>query len=152
MSEGYWKTIDESGSQNCACIGTGVTIKGSISAGDTVVVHGTVDGDVSCHKLLVSPSGTIRGNVAVDQADVQGTILERISARVHLFLRETGRIEGVVSYRDIEIKKGGMLTGEISAIKEPQTYAETANNVINSKYFVQQTHSPPAPFDEASTG
>jgi cytoskeletal protein CcmA (bactofilin family) len=67
--------------------------------------------------LLVGPTGTIKGNVKVDQADIQGKVLQNIEARVCLSLRKTGRIEGSAVYGDIEIEKGGVLAGEVSSIK-----------------------------------
>ena len=79
-------------------------------------MHGTVDGDVESRDLIVGPNGTIKGNVRVDQADVQGKILEHIEARVCLSLRKTGRIEGSTVYGNIEIERGGVLSGEISVI------------------------------------
>jgi cytoskeletal protein CcmA (bactofilin family) len=106
------------GAENsCAYFGEGVTFKGSITAPERIVVHGTVEGDVVARDLLVGPTGTIKGNVKVDQAEVQGKVLQNIEARVCLSLRKTGRIEGAAVYGDIEIEKGGVLAGEVSSIK-----------------------------------
>ena len=102
---------------SCAFFGEGVTFKGSITAPERIVVHGTVEGDLVARDLLVGPTGTIKGNVKVDQADIQGKVLQNIEARVCLSLRKTGRIEGSAVYGDIEIEKGGVLAGEVSSIK-----------------------------------
>jgi cytoskeletal protein CcmA (bactofilin family) len=102
---------------SCAFFGEGVTYKGSITAPERNVVHGTVEGDLVARDLLVGPTGTIKGNVKVDQADIQGKVLQNIEARVCLSLRKTGRIEGSAVYGDIEIEKGGVLAGEVSSIK-----------------------------------
>ncbi len=107
----------EGADNSCAFFGEGVTLKGSITAPERIVVHGTVEGDLVARDLLVGPSGTIKGNVKVDQADVQGKVLQNIEARVCLSLRKTGRIEGSAVYGDIEIEKGGVLAGEVSSIK-----------------------------------
>lgn len=101
--------------KSCAYFGEGVTFKGSISAPEKIVVHGTVEGDVVARDLLVGPTGTIKGNVKVDQADVQGKVLENVEARVCLSLRKSGRIEGSATYGEIE--KGGILSGELHALK-----------------------------------
>jgi cytoskeletal protein CcmA (bactofilin family) len=112
------------GDKSCAFFGEGVTFKGSITAPEKIVVHGTVEGDVVARELLVGPSGTIKGNVKVDQADVQGKVLENVEARVCLSLRKTGRIEGSATYGEIEIEKGGILSGELHALKSDKA-AET---------------------------
>ena len=116
MSE-YGSAKTEGAENSCAFFGEGVTFKGSITAPESIVVHGTVEGDLVARDLLVGPTGTIKGNVKVDQADIQGKILQNIEARVCLSLRKTGRIEGSAVYGDIEIEKGGVLAGEVSSIK-----------------------------------
>lgn len=113
----YGSTKTENTENSCAFFGEGVTFKGSITAPERIVVHGTVEGDLVARDLLVGPTGTIKGNVKVDQADVQGKVLQNIEARVCLSLRKTGRIEGSAVYGDIEIEKGGVLAGEVSSIK-----------------------------------
>ncbi|MEW6767010.1 MAG: polymer-forming cytoskeletal protein [Pseudomonadota bacterium] len=105
------------GQASCAYFGEGVVFKGSINAPEKVVVHGTVDGEIVARDLLVGPTGTIKGKVSVDQADVQGKVYEHIEAKVCLSLRKTGRIEGSATYGDIEIEKGGVLSGDVSTIK-----------------------------------
>ena len=107
----------QQGDKSCAFFGEGVTFKGSISAPEKIVVHGTVEGDVVARELLVGASGTIKGNVKVDQADIQGKVLENVEARVCLSLRKTRRIEGSATYGEIEIEKGGILSGEVHALK-----------------------------------
>jgi cytoskeletal protein CcmA (bactofilin family) len=117
MSDYDPKKAGETGQASCAYFGEGVVFKGSINAPEKVVVHGTVDGEIIARDLLVGPTGTIKGKVSVDQADIQGKIFEHIEAKVCLSLRKTGRIEGSATYGDIEIEKGGVLSGDVSTIK-----------------------------------
>ncbi len=98
----------------CAFVGEGVTFKGSIVVPGKLVILGTVEGQVDAGELLVGTNGTVKGNVSVDQAYIQGTILENIEARFCLRLRQTGRIEGTAVYGEIEIEKGGQLVGRVS--------------------------------------
>lgn len=111
----------ETGQASCAFFGEGVVFKGSINAPEKVVVHGTVDGEIIARDLLVGPTGTITGRVSVDQADIQGKVFEHIEAKICLSLRKTGRIEGSASYGDIEIEKGGVLSGNVATIKNAKT-------------------------------
>jgi cytoskeletal protein CcmA (bactofilin family) len=113
------------GEPSCAYFGEGVVFKGSITAPEKVVVHGTVEGEVVARELLVGSTGTITGKVSVDQADIQGKIFERIEAKVCLSLRKTGRIEGSAIYGEIEIEKGGVLSGEVSTIKGSESHHTT---------------------------
>ena len=117
MSDFNSNKSGEAGQASCAYFGEGVVFKGSINAPERVVVHGTVDGEIIAKDLLVGPSGTITGKVSVDQADIQGKIFDHIEAKICLSLRKTGRIEGSASYGDIEIEKGGVLSGDVATIK-----------------------------------
>jgi cytoskeletal protein CcmA (bactofilin family) len=117
-------TDNEAAAEGCAFFGDGVTFKGSISVPQKLVIHGTVEGDIESRELFVGPTGVIKGNVRVDEADVQGKIFENIEAKTCLRLGKTGQIEGKAVYGEIEIEKGGVLSGEISSIdrtSNPQT-------------------------------
>jgi cytoskeletal protein CcmA (bactofilin family) len=113
------------GETSCAYFGEGVVFKGSITAPEKIVVHGTIEGEVVARDLLVGPTGTITGKVSVDQADIQGKIFDRIEAKVCLSLRKTGRIEGSTIYGEIEIEKGGVLSGEVATTKGSEGYRAT---------------------------
>lgn len=133
----------EGAENSCAFFGEGVSFKGSITAPERIVVHGTVEGDLVARDLLVGPTGTIKGNVKVDQAEVQGKVLQNIEARVCLSLRKTGRIEGSAVYGEIEIEKGGVLAGEVSSIKGN----EKGDGAVRKADNGQRTSSPPIAFD-----
>jgi cytoskeletal protein CcmA (bactofilin family) len=127
---------------NCAFVGEGVVFKGSIAATGKLVILGTVEGQVEAGELLVGTNGTVKGNVRVDYADIQGMILENVEAKVCLQLRQTGRIEGTAVYGEIEIEKGGMLIGRVSersageneGLKAPAvSVAEIRSGIAGSK-------------------
>jgi cytoskeletal protein CcmA (bactofilin family) len=136
----YGTMKPEGADASCAFFGEGVTFKGSITAPERIVVHGTVEGDLTARDLLVGPTGTIKGNVKVDQADIQGRVLQNIEARVCLSLRKTGRIDGSAAYGDIEIEKGGILSGEVSSIKGNENREAKKDNGA-------RVTSPPIAFD-----
>src|SRR5436189_4010666 len=99
---------------NCAFVGEGVIFKGSLVAAGKLVILGTVEGQVEASELLVGTNGTVKGNVCVDHAYIQGTILENIEAKGCLRLRRTGRIDGSAVYGEIEIEKGGLVVGRMA--------------------------------------
>ena len=117
MSDFDPKKVDEVGQNSCAYFGEGVVFKGSINAPEKIVVHGSIEGEVVARDLQVGPTGMIKGKVIVDQADIRGKVYEQIEAKICLSLRKTGRVEGSASYGEIEIEKGGVLSGEVSTIK-----------------------------------
>jgi len=116
MEQSSEKPTGDAAQNGCAYLGEGVTFKGSISVPEKVVVHGTLEGNVESRELIVGPKGMVKGDVRVDQADVYGKIMERAEIKMCLVVRKTGRVEGAVSYREIEIERGGVIAGELSVV------------------------------------
>jgi cytoskeletal protein CcmA (bactofilin family) len=153
MTESERTTAGNMGESSCAYFGEGVVFKGSITAPEKVVVHGSVEGEIVARDLLVGPTGMITGKVSVDQADVQGKVFDHIVAKVCLSLRKTGRIEGSASYGEIEIEKGGVLSGEVSTIKSSENSDATQipkvqTNLPLPPHIVSSSSSPSIPPDQ----
>lgn len=98
--------------KNVVYVGEGVTVIGAIHAQDVVVVDGTVDGEIICDQLIVGENGVVNGKVAVFEADIFGIIGAEVSVKQRLAVRSTGRVEGKWVYGEIEVEKGGVLSGE----------------------------------------
>jgi cytoskeletal protein CcmA (bactofilin family) len=101
--------------ENVVYIGAGVTLRGEISAPDLIVVDGDVEGDVTARFVLVGPAGVIRGRVISTEADVSGLVTDNIDIKQLLVVRSTGRVEGRVAYGEIELEKGAVVKGDLSA-------------------------------------
>lgn len=104
--------------ENVVYIGAGVTVKGEFSVPDLLVVDGVVEGDVTARGVVVGRSGVIRGHVTAEEADVSGSISDHVEISELLTVRSTGRVEGRVIYREMELEKGAVVTGDLSATSE----------------------------------
>ncbi|KAF2992574.1 polymer-forming cytoskeletal protein [Methylocystis sp. MJC1] len=109
--------------ENVVYIGAGVTVKGEFSVPDLLVVDGVVEGDVTARGVVVGQSGVIRGHVAAEEADVSGSISDHVEISELLTVRSTGRVEGRVIYREMELEKGAVVTGDLSAMNEERAVA-----------------------------
>jgi cytoskeletal protein CcmA (bactofilin family) len=97
-------------------IGEGVTIKGEISVPDTLVVCGSVEGDVSVGNLVVGETGVIKGRIVVAQnAEISGKVYEKLDVKCLMILRSTSRVDGNVSYGMLQIEQGATIAGGISS-------------------------------------
>lgn len=112
--------------ENVVYIGAGVTVKGAFSVPDLLVVDGEVEGDVTARGVVVGQSGVIRGHVAAEEADVSGSISDHVEISELLTVRSTGRVEGRVIYREMELEKGAVVTGDLSAMNEERAAARPA--------------------------
>lgn len=97
-------------------IGEGVTIKGEISVPDTLVVCGSVEGDVSVGNLIVGETGAIKGRITVaENAEIYGKVFEKLDVKCLLILRAGGRVDGNVSYGLLQIEQGASIAGGLSS-------------------------------------
>src|SRR5580700_738913 len=97
-------------------IGEGVTIKGEISVPDTLVVCGSLEGDVSVGNLVVGETGTIKGRITVaENAEISGKVFEKLEVKCLLILRSTGRVDGNISYGLLQIEQGASIAGGLSS-------------------------------------
>lgn len=70
-----------------------------------------------------------------------------------LSLRKTGRIEGSATYGDIEIEKGGVLSGDVSTIKGASTAQQSPPKVQgNLPLPPQVVSSNPNPSEKTNIG
>ncbi len=113
---------------NSGFVGEGVVFKGSISAPNTLIVNGIVEGDVTARTVWVGVSGAIKGSVKSVEADVHGKISDNIEIEEFLHLSPTSQVEGTVSCRNIQIDRGACLKASFSSIgdeAEPEPAAKT---------------------------
>jgi cytoskeletal protein CcmA (bactofilin family) len=125
---------------NGAYIGKGVTFRGSISAPEAIIVEGTIEGDVTAQTVRIGVGGTIRGNVVANEADVQGTISEKVVIKDFLLLRSTGRVEGQLSCGELQVERGAMIKGDfVVGDQKSQTAKPETPSIDNLEVF------PPTP-------
>jgi cytoskeletal protein CcmA (bactofilin family) len=98
-----------------AYIGEGVVFKGEIAAPETVIVDGSVEGELSARCVRVGVSGSLKGSITVTDADIQGTVTDKLEVKQLLIIRSTGRVEANVSYGELQIEKGAIITGAVSS-------------------------------------
>src|SRR6202046_1083344 len=97
-------------------IGEGLTIKGEISVPDTLVVCGSVAGDVSGGNLVGGGTGVIKGRIILAQhAEISGKVYEKLDVKCLMILRSTSRVDGNVSYGMLQIEQGATIAGGISS-------------------------------------
>src|SRR6476661_3730594 len=67
----------------------------------------------------------IKGKVTSEDADVHGSMSEKVEVKEFLLVRSTGRIEGNVSCGDVQVEKGAVLAGGVFSIHAKAAKATT---------------------------
>lgn len=99
---------------NSLIVGKGVHIKGEIHNCELLKLEGIIEGSVEdVSNLTVESGGTFDGAAIVGYAKVSGELNGRIVVKDRLTITTTGKVEGKISYGELEIGRGGTLNGRV---------------------------------------
>ena len=108
-------------------VGRDISLSGEISSCDTLVVEGEIRANLgNCRTLEIARSGAFRGDAEISVADIGGQFEGNLTVTDRLILRSTGRISGTIRYREIEIERGGQITGTVE-VRTDADSGETEN-------------------------
>ena len=100
-------------------VGPDIQMKGEITTCDRVVIEGMVDATMKdVHTVELAQSGSLKGTAEVEDAEISGIFEGDLVVRGRLIIYSTGRVSGNVTYGEIEIERGGQLSGNIRTVKE----------------------------------
>ena len=109
-------------------IGREINLKGEIGDCDSLMVHGSAEATLNnCRSFVITESGVLKGEAEVQEAEVFGRYEGTLKVRGKLIIRTGGRVQGRISYADIEIEQGGRIDGEIDAIETELVPARAAS-------------------------
>jgi cytoskeletal protein CcmA (bactofilin family) len=97
-------------------IGAGVTFTGDIRVDGRVSVSGQVKGSIDARDLRVEVGGHVDGQVRVNNLEVKGAIGQDITSSDSVMVHSTGLIHGRLRCDELEIERGGRVTGQIVRI------------------------------------
>ena len=56
-------------------------------------------------------------HLSVEEAEISGTYEGELTVRNRLLIRSTGQVKGTVRYGELEIERGGKLSGSVSMLE-----------------------------------
>lgn len=93
-------------------IGVDVHIVGNITTEGEIQIDGQVDGDISCHALVVGPAARIAGEIIAEAVRIHGEVTGRLAAD-SVVIGRTGRVAGDICHGSLEIEAGAQVEGHI---------------------------------------
>ena len=97
-------------------VGRGIVFSGEITSCDCLVVEGTVKANIAgCHDIDIAEGGLFTGSASVDSAQIRGRFEGALNVSGRLLVHSTGKIAAEVRYHQIEIERGGEISGQIQA-------------------------------------
>ena len=99
-------------------VGPGISLSGEITAGDRLVVEGDVQVTLNQTRAIeIAETGRFtNGKAEVEEAVVSGVYEGELTVRKRLLIRGSGRVNGTVRYGELQIERGGELSGSVSRL------------------------------------
>jgi len=98
-------------------VGPDIKMKGvEVNDCDTLQVEGRIEATLDARVLHIAEKGVFSGTVAVDSAEIYGTIEGELTVRKQLVVHATGRLSGKIRYARIQVEEGAEISGEISVL------------------------------------
>lgn len=95
-------------------VGPDIQMKGEITSCDRVVIEGMVDATMrDVHTVELAETGSLKGTAEVEDAEISGSFEGDLVVRGKLTIHSSGRVRGNVTYGEIEIQRGGQISGNI---------------------------------------
>jgi cytoskeletal protein CcmA (bactofilin family) len=99
-------------------VGRDIILSGEITACDVLVVEGRVEATLSnSHSIDIAATGHFKGTAEIEEADISGAYEGTLTVRNRLFVRSTGKVTGKIRYGQLEIERGGVVTGDIQLVE-----------------------------------
>lgn len=102
-------------------VGRDIFLNGEIRTCDSLVVEGKVEAVLSdCRAMDIAGSGEFRGSAEIETADISGRFDGDLVVRQRLTIRASGKVLGKIRYGQLEVERGGVISGTIEALADSE--------------------------------
>ena len=102
--------------QEVALIGSDIKTEGSIESPAAIHLAGAHLGDITCKSLIIEVTGSVTGKIKAVDVRVAGTVVGEVAAD-NLQVTKSGKIDGLLIYKRIEIEDGANVEGQFQQKK-----------------------------------
>jgi cytoskeletal protein CcmA (bactofilin family) len=107
-------------------VGREIALSGEITSCDRLVVEGSVEANLAnCRDIDIAESGLFKGSASIDEAEIRGRFEGVLTVKKRLLIRSTGKVVGKIRYGQIEVERGGQISGEVSSAPAEGESAES---------------------------
>lgn len=100
-------------------VGREIRLSGEITACDTLVVEGSVEATLTDSRVIeVAQSGVFKGSADIEVAEISGHFDGDLVVRQRLLIESTGLVTGTIRYKEMEIERGGRISGDVREISD----------------------------------
>jgi len=100
-------------------IGRGISLAGTVTDAERLVIEGTMESQMlQAAELSITATGTFKGEVQVQDAEIAGVFDGTLTVRGALLIRGSGRVIGVARCGRLQVEEGGQLSGRMEMLNE----------------------------------
>lgn len=124
---------DKSKGRRVLTVGHDILLKGEIATCDRLVIEGAVDATLNeVHTVEIAETGSFKGAAEIEDAEISGVFDGELIVRNRLVIYSTGQVRGKITYGEIEIERGGEMTGTIKSYKGDKSSLSTKKSSTKS--------------------
>lgn len=99
-------------------IAEGVKLEGRLVFEGVLKLAGSFEGDIlTPDRLVIMPTGVVRGNIEADEVIIAGKIEGQVRARSRIEITESGYLKGEMQSPVLKVQEGGIFEGASSMTK-----------------------------------
>src|SRR5256714_5246302 len=111
---GHVNPRDNAVDRRTMVVGPGMAFTGEIGSCDRLIVEGSIDATLpKCQHVIIAEAGLFKGHASTENADVHGRFEGELVVRKRLLIRAGGHVSGKITYGEIEIEAGGVISGTV---------------------------------------
>ena len=109
------KNEPDIGKHAVSVIGESLHFKGELSAGEDLIIEGTVEGKINQGKccLTLKPNGKLLAHVNATKIFIEGKVKGDLYATVSVTVRESGQVKGNIVAPKVALEEGATFNGSI---------------------------------------
>jgi cytoskeletal protein CcmA (bactofilin family) len=114
-------------------IGAGAVFEGTLRFSGRLEIEGTVSGQVVADaaegsEVVVAGSGRVQGQISAATVVIAGTVEGPVRSSARLDVLAGARVSGDLTYRDLQIQHGAVVTGSLKPIEGEQVALKLVAN------------------------
>ena len=110
-------------------VGPDIQMKGEITSCDRVIIEGVVDATMrDVHTVELAETGSLKGTAEVEDAEISGSFEGDLVVRGKLTIYASGRVRGNITYGEVEIQRGGQISGNV------RNAADAKSGALNNQF------------------
>ena len=124
----------EAAERRTLVVGRGISVQGTVTDAERLVVEGTVEASmIHAAELVIAPGGIFKGEAEVEDTEIAGTIDGTLTARGNMIVRSSGKVLGTARCRRLQVEDGGQITGRMEMLTEtPRADAPRAAEAVDA--------------------